>query len=90
MAASAAAGQFYNINGPNGSWIAKVIAISKEPFRSRCGQLLYRTPKRGELPFEDGPYIQVEWYYDISIIYKYRGQSCAVYYLFPPVNLYVK
>ena len=61
MAASAAAGQFYNINGPKGSWIARVIAISNEPFRSQGGQSLYRTPKRGELPFNDGLYIRIEW-----------------------------
>ena len=82
MVVAAAAGQFYSTNAPNGTWIARVVAISKVPFKRRDEEQLYRIPSVGDLPFHDGPYIRVEWYCFISIIYKYCRQSRRANYIF--------
>jgi len=79
---AAAAGHFYSINALNGTWIARVIAISKVPFKRRDEDLLYRIPSDGDLPFRDGTYIRIECYCFVSIIYKYCRQSRRTNYIF--------
>ena len=80
MVIAAAAGQFYSINAPNsnGTWIARVVAISKVPFKRQDEERLYRIPSEGDLPFHDGEYIRVEWYCFISIIYLYSSLNLTI------------